>query len=490
MLVIPFDRRLDWRRPPVVTLALVLINVLVFFLFQGGDDRRIDAAVDYYHDTGLGALELPHYRDYLSSADPDDALEERFEADAEGQDGFLLWKMLRDEPFMQRLRAEQVIEPADADYAQWRPLRSEFDRQLERISSFRWGFVLAKPRWYAALTHMFLHADFGHLLGNMFFLFAVGFLVEGAIGRAVYLASYLLSGFGALGLYALVESASSVPLVGASGAIAGLMGMYAVLFGRRRISFFYFVLVYFDYVKAPAVLLLGLWLGFELVQYFWLAPGSSVAYMAHVGGLLSGALIALMLKRLTQVVDERYLAENEENQKRAEQYARMADKMARLDFAEAGVMIEQLLQEQPDDIDLLNRLLICTRFQPASETYHRAANRVFSLSAIDPLTDQLVLDTYRSYAQTARPKPRLSAAVIRSLLPRFIRLQEFKDAERLLALMLGHPTLFPDAATALATLAHGLAKQRNQRAQHYYRMLIERFPASPEAMLARRMLQP
>lgn len=488
MIVIPFDRRLDWRRPPLITIALVLINVLVFFLFQGQDDRRLDAAVDYYHDTGLGALELPHYRDYLMATDPD-ALDERFETDSEDGDGLLLWRMLRDEAFMQRLRADQVIEPADAEYAQWRPLRSEFDRQLERVSSFRWGFVSAKPRWYAALTHMFLHADLGHLLGNMFFLFAVGFLVEGAIGRMVYLGSYVLSGFGALGLYALVEPVSSVPMVGASGAIAGLMGMYAVLFGRRRISFFYFVLVYFDYVKAPAVLLLGLWLGFELIQYFWLAPGSSVAYMAHVGGLLSGALIALLLKKLTQVVDESYLAENEENQQRADLYARMADKMARLDFAEAAVLIEQLLQEQPDDIDLLNRLLTCTRFQPASDAYHRAANRVFSLTAMDSLTDQLVLDTYRSYAQTARPKPRFSAAVVRSLLPRFIRMQAFKDAERLLALMLGHPKLFPDAATALATLAHGLAKQQNQRAQHYYRMLIERFPASPEAALAKRMLQ-
>ena len=414
MFVIPFDRRLDWRRPPLITLALILINVVVFVLFQAQDPQRLQTAVDYYHDSGLGTLELPLYRDYLTQEDPSQ-LDEQL-----NQDDMLLWAMLRDEHFMQRLRSDQVIAPTHAEYARWQALRTEFDHQLEKVSSFRWGYITARPSWFAALAHMFLHADWAHLLGNMFFLFAVGFLVEGAIGRSVYLLSYLLSGFGALGLYALVEPVSSIPLVGASGAIAGLMGMYAVLFGRRRISFFYFILVYFDYVKAPAIVLLGLWLAFELLQYLW-EPGSFVAYMAHIGGLLSGAVIALLLKRWTSVVDQDYLAENEQSQQQTALYEQMLAKMEQLDFAEAAVLVEQLLETQPSDIDLLRRLVACRRFQPASDAYHQAVQRVLLLPAGDPLPDDFVLETYRSYLQLARPKPRLTAATVRTLVPRFIR---------------------------------------------------------------------
>src|SRR5699024_9680518 len=149
-----------------------------------------------------------------------------------------------------------------------------------------------------------------------------------------------------------------------------------------------------------------------------------VAYMAHIGGLLSGAVIAFLLKRLTQVVDEQYLAENEVNQQQTAIYVQVLERMERLDFAEAAELIERLLQEQPEDIELLDRLLTCTRFQPESDAYHRAVDRVLSLTATDATTDGFVRDTYHSYIQRARPKPRLSTSALRTLLPRFIRMQD------------------------------------------------------------------
>lgn len=489
MLVIPFDRRLDWRRPPLVTLALVLLNVLVFFLFQEGDDRRLQIAVDYYYGSGLHALELSRYRDQLLAEGELDLVVD-FEAQLDAPDDSWLFRMLADATFMRQLLADEVITPADPEHGRWRAQRAEFERLLAEVRSFGFGFVPAQPRGVAVLTYMFLHADLGHLLGNMFFLFAVGFLVEGALGRGVYLLAYLLCGFGALGLFVLVEPAAAIPLVGASGAISGVMGMYAVLFGRRRVSFFYYLLVYFDYVKAPAILLLGLWLGYELLQYVWLAPDSPVAYMAHVGGLLSGAVLALLLKRLPRVVDETYLAENDQADARQVRFAQAVADMERFDFAKAVPVLEELLHEQPDDHALLTRLLTCTRFQPAGEAYHRTAQRILVLTATDPETDRLVLETYRDYLQRAKPKSRLSADCVRRLLPRFVRLQELVEAERLLAVMLRNPQAFPDTPSALAQVANSLLKhQQAARARRYLLILLERFPAAPEAALARRVLQ-
>lgn len=489
MLVIPFDRKLDWRRPPLATIALVLVNVLVFFLFQAGDDHRLVVAVDYYYGSGLHEAELPRFRDHLRQAGDDEFIE-AFEADLAEPASPWLFRMQSDAAFMQRLRAGQVVTPDDPVYVQWQQQRQEFEHLLSQATSFGWGYIPAQPTWYSAVAHMFLHGDIGHLLGNMFFLFAVGFLVEGAIGPIAVLFSYLATGFGALALFAVVEPNSAVPLVGASGAIAGLMGMYAVLFGRRRISFFYYVLIYFDYVKAPAILLLGLWLGFELIQYFWLSPDSSVAYMAHVGGLLSGAVIALLLKLLPRAVDEEYLAANDASSLHSKRLEEVAVHMEQLDFAKAVPLLEQLLQDYPDDRELLTRLLTCTGFAPAGDAYHNAVHRVLSLSGSDNETDRFVVDTYRDYLARAKPKTRMTASLVRKLMPRLVRLRQLPDAERLLAVMLKNPQSFPEAAAATAQIANLLMKQQQaQRGRQYFMMLLERFPAAPEAELARRVLQ-
>ncbi|MDZ7748084.1 MAG: rhomboid family intramembrane serine protease [Halofilum sp. (in: g-proteobacteria)] len=100
-----------------------------------------------------------------------------------------------------------------------------------------------------------------------------------------------------------------MPLVGASGAVAGLMGLCGVLYGRRPIRFFYFIGVYADYVKAPALVLLGLWLGKEVFQFLRYSELSNVAYTAHIGGLLTGAAAGAAVRFGTGAVDEAALDE-------------------------------------------------------------------------------------------------------------------------------------------------------------------------------------
>lgn len=99
-----------------------------------------------------------------------------------------------------------------------------------------------------------------------------------------------IGGLASVGFYWLVATPSLVPGIGASGAIAGLMGMYTVLYWTRPMRFFYFILVYFDYVRLPAIVLLPLWIGSQLVQMA-LDGDSQINYLAHLGGLLGGALI-------------------------------------------------------------------------------------------------------------------------------------------------------------------------------------------------------
>ncbi len=149
------------------------------------------------------------------------------------------------------------------------------------------GVFPDKNVWLAALVSMFLHGGIGHLLGNMWFLWIFGNNVEEAYGTIGYLALYLVTGLIATGIFVLFNPDTTVPLVGASGAIAGVLGAYLVLYPTHRVLSLLFVV----FVPVPALVFLGIW----LVTQF-LLPIEGVAWQAHVGGFVAGALITLPIR--------------------------------------------------------------------------------------------------------------------------------------------------------------------------------------------------
>ena len=138
------------------------------------------------------------------------------------------------------------------------------------------------------LSSMFLHGDFLHIAFNMWSLWIFGNNVEEAFGRAGFLAMYLIGGVLATLGYAALNPDSTIPLVGASGAIAAVMGAYLVLFPTHRIL----SLVFVFFVAVPAALFIGIW----FIGQFGVDPSSNVAWQAHVAGFLFGLVIALLLR--------------------------------------------------------------------------------------------------------------------------------------------------------------------------------------------------
>lgn len=146
----------------------------------------------------------------------------------------------------------------------------------------------AKSVWLAVLYSMFLHGGLMHLGGNMLFLWIFGNNIEDRMRAPGYLAFYLAAGLVASVAHIAVQPDSTVPVVGASGAIAGVMGAYIVLFPRVNIRSLVFVVL----VDVPAMVLLGYW----FVAQFFTNPAEGVAWVAHVGGFVFGALVALALR--------------------------------------------------------------------------------------------------------------------------------------------------------------------------------------------------
>ncbi len=156
-----------------------------------------------------------------------------------------------------------------------------------------YGVERASP-WLALLASMFLHGGFLHLAGNMLYLWIFGNNVEEALGRARFLIFYLLGGLAAGLTHALFNPASKAPMIGASGAVAAVLGAYALLFPRARVQTLVFLVVYIRIIPIPAVLVLGLWF---LLQIFNAGGGGGTAWFAHIGGFLAGLALTLLLVR-------------------------------------------------------------------------------------------------------------------------------------------------------------------------------------------------
>jgi len=154
------------------------------------------------------------------------------------------------------------------------------------------------PRYAAPLTSMFLHGGWLHLCGNMLYLWIYGDNVEDSLGHVRYLVFYLVCGVAAVGAQALSEPQSAYPIIGASGAISGVLGAYLLLFPRAKVLTLVLLPFFFTTLRLPAMLLLLLWFAAQLVSDLAArGSGSAVAFGAHIGGFLVGMLLVPLLKR-------------------------------------------------------------------------------------------------------------------------------------------------------------------------------------------------
>jgi membrane associated rhomboid family serine protease len=163
---------------------------------------------------------------------------------------------------------------------------------------FNWGLVpenvMRGTRFETVLTSMFLHGGWMHILGNMWFLWIFGDNLEDEMGHGKFFGFYVLSGLAAAALQVAMAPYSPVPMVGASGAIAGVMGGYLLLFPKARVDVLFIFIIFFRIFAIPAWIVLMVWFGLQVFSgASTAAVGSGVAYWAHAGGFLGGLAMAI-----------------------------------------------------------------------------------------------------------------------------------------------------------------------------------------------------
>jgi membrane associated rhomboid family serine protease len=160
------------------------------------------------------------------------------------------------------------------------------------------------PNFLATLqslfTSLFVHGGFMHLAGNMLFLWVFGDNIEYAIGHINYFFFYILCGIAAAFTQVFIEPGSLIPLIGASGAISGILGAYIIKFPKNKVTTLFIIIIFIKIIKIRAVYLLGIWFLFQIFQgYFSLGQESmgGVAWFAHIGGFISGMILVNIFKK-------------------------------------------------------------------------------------------------------------------------------------------------------------------------------------------------
>jgi membrane associated rhomboid family serine protease len=456
MLIIPLEKSIDWRKPPFITFLLILINTLILIFSNSHDDKAYEKAFNYYFGSDLPKIELVRYLQIQQQRTDSDnqaiinALENN---SASNEMRFnVLMQMQNNQDFIKQLKADEIITALEEIYPLWKEQRGEFDRLLNKTIIDNYGFIPAKHKPLTFLTHQFLHGGYGHLIGNMLFLFLIGVTLETALGSFVYLICYLISGLGAVTLYWLVYSSSEMTLVGASGAISGLMGMYAGVFGLRKIRFFYSLLFYFDYIKAPALIMLPLWMLNEIYQLIFI-EGSNVAYMAHLGGLLTGGLISFTIKHYFETqIDTAYLNSAQQQEEKERDYEQGMKLLRELKFPQAQKVFAGLHHSYPNEIEILIQYYKTLKYTQDKQEYQRITLKIFEMSDIYEIKN--IVSVFKDYTKS-QPIANIPSNVLLKLSFLFSKANYLYDAETVIHHLLNTAVEIDGLDQALFTLANG-----------------------------------
>jgi membrane associated rhomboid family serine protease len=352
MLIPIRHENMSARRWPVITFALIAINVIVFLgTFQTLEQQQKQIGQLKLRILMLAAAH-PELNLSTDAQEVVDTVKRQFPRE---------WEHLGKMPpsFM---RAPDAEYRTGSDQQNTQALQSEMDSlgaQLQQAKAVsladKYAFVPAHPTAVSYVTANFLHGGWLHLIGNMWFLWLAGFVLEDFWGRYLYTAFYLISGVAALQFHAWLNAGSIVPTLGASGAVAALMGAFLVRFPKMKIEMLWLAIVRFRF-KAAAYWLLPAWLFME-VFYGSLGQASGVAHWAHVGGFVFGALAALALRysglehKANQKIEDELTLRSDEELQRANELMDSGQRDA------AEILLKEYLLKKPDSADACNLLL-------------------------------------------------------------------------------------------------------------------------------------
>ncbi|MGA1843653.1 MAG: rhomboid family intramembrane serine protease [bacterium] len=376
-----------------------------------------------------------------------------------------------------------------ADRERLKELVDELSAIKYSLPSYKYGLIPRNPKLFGYLSSMFMHGGFFHLFFNMLFLWLAGCNIEDKWGRPLYAGFYLLGGIIAAQAHVIMFPQSTIPLIGASGAIAGAMGAFLVKMYKTRIKIFYTLWLFLFFVKTgtfhiPAYVALPFWF-IQQIYFAMLSSGTGetggVAFWAHIGGFAFGMAVAYLMQQFN--IEERFIKPGIDQKISIQQHPALLAAMEKFDleqYDEALANIKDFLKVEPNNLDgniILGQ--ICSKqgkTADAAQAYRKVASRYLA-DKNHPLALSTYLDMKGLSSDTSLlPRDQLAIAY---LFEKEGNAQEAADAyERLI-------TSYPEASECMkATVSYGSmcfdVLKRPDKAMELFQKARERCDRYPE----------
>jgi len=351
MFLIPLrHENMEGRRWPVITFTLIALNLIAFLVTHWTiEEQQPELAETRIHILLLAAM-------HPELKTPDDVQQFVNDFQTDHPEG---WKLAGspnrrvEDGWDARIR---LVEDPETLQSEMDSLSQRFQEVQAKSIVQNYAFIPAHKRAISYLTANFLHGGWLHLIGNMWFLWLAGFILEDNWGRIIYPVFYLIAGVAALQFHAWSYPHSLIPVLGASGAVAALMGAFLVRFPTLKIHMWGIALFFRFRFKASAYWLLPLWLLTEIFYGALFGQASGVAHWAHVGGFLFGALAAVVIQHTGLEHKANTVIESKIGWSADPAVVQASESLGQGKLDEAIDTLQKHIANKPDSVDALTLL--------------------------------------------------------------------------------------------------------------------------------------
>lgn len=446
MILTPFDRPIDWRHPPLLTLGLSVVLVLVFIFWQLSDVERAHT-LDELFQSQLQPIEWELYETHAKRTGQASILPTLTSALAQGDVTTIRQQIGSDVAFVADIQTHGRNYMSAEQLGKWQSAREAFDAEQRKLASQAIGITPTKLRPITFLTYELTQPDGLQLLGVLFFLLTTGVALELGLGSGAVLTAWL--GGGIIGgiVYLIANGSGVLSFTGGTAAIASVIGMFLLHFRHTPVR-------WLGHFTATSLIILPIFLAF-LTAGFFVSELRPAELLAQAGGLLSAPLWYFAYNRwfahnepaiapspATESLDDAY----------RQQLHLALDAVSRMEFAEAKKRLRDMIKVYPNDSRILAQLFQLEKLTPEHSALDAVARRIFTLGSSDD-DALLALTTYREYEKISPEKRALDIETCLKLVIRFSRLGEMKECEKLMKQIIDRKTehiLIPKAALAIA----------------------------------------
>lgn len=478
LIVLPIGHEVYLRRPPVVTIGLLSLLILIFiptYLIMHNEHKSIHNLQKELLEKGLTIAVIED----TTEGEPTGAIFTFVELKDMSPDQVINY-------FLERSQKKPQA------FAEWLNLYEQFQDDMKSLFVKRWGFVPADFPSLGFFTSIFLHANLLHLLGNLWFLYLAAIALEGIINRLMFVILFIASGLFANFIHLVMYPQSEIACIGSSGAIAGLIGMFAVVFAHEKINMFYGMVLFIRPVvgtfRAAAWSMVVLWF---LVQIFWalmtydLDIPVGVAYWAHIGGLAFGVACAFGFGLRIPQHEENYLIlpDIEKAPEPLRSFVespiltRVNAMLQNREFEKALSYCKKILVTAPSNRDAT--LAIARVYRQMGKLEYACLHMLNLLQQVASRSDrELLIQIYEEFRKGC-PETQLGTDLAAHVGLAYASMNRFGDAIPMLQQVSDDGTSSPDIRTRaifnLARIFQHIDGERNM-AEHYCALFLKLFP--------------